>query len=168
MPPTVLPTTSQPPRTNRPAARLLASLTLVVAIVVGACASPTEEDSLSATYGLPDLAQSLEANPWVLDAAGSTPPIDTDAAVTLSFDGERLSGRAPCNTYGAEYAVDEDRIDIGPIASTRMACDEATSAAERAYFEALERIERGDDHSRAHLELLGDDVTLRFDRLERE
>jgi heat shock protein HslJ len=64
-------------------------------------------------------------------AAGST--------VTAIFDsGGRMSGSAGCNSYSAEYAVDGNKIKVGPIVQTEMACeDQKVMEQEQAYLAAL-------------------------------
>ena len=49
-----------------------------------------------------------------------TGPVDGDP-VTLSFTADQLSGRA-CNSFGGGYTLRDDRIEIGPLRSTLMAC----------------------------------------------
>jgi heat shock protein HslJ len=77
--------------------------------------------------------------PWVLagglDVAGweATPP-------TVTFADERVSGSTGCNRYTGSYAVDGDSLEIGTIASTRMACPPPADAVERAYLDALGRV----------------------------
>lgn len=49
---------------------------------------------------------------------------EREAVPTLSFDTNenRVSGKSGCNTYNAGYTIDNDRLMVGPIMSTRMAC----------------------------------------------
>lgn len=157
-------------RSDRRPTRVTISLVLVAAfaVLLGACASPTEEDSLSATYGLPDVERALEAETWVLDGQGSSPEIDTDTTVTLEFDGGRVAGQAPCNRYHGGFELDGHDIRIGPLAGTMMACDEAVDAAERAYFSALEAVDTVDVTDPTRLELTGGNISLVFDRLDPE
>lgn len=155
----------------------MATVAALVATVSAACATPTENDTRSATQGLPDVAQALAASTWVLDPASSTPAIRTDETVTLSFE-ERgsseagtVNGQAPCNTYRGPFRLDGDGaagngIEIGPLATTKMACDEGTGTAEAAYLKALEAVDTADVTDRTRLVLTGDAVELSFDRLD--
>jgi heat shock protein HslJ len=76
---------------------------------------------------------------WVLvDLDGST---DFDEALrpTLTFaeDGT-LSGFAGCNTFDGPYALDGSSMDIGPLATTKMACEPPASTIEAALLPALD------------------------------
>jgi heat shock protein HslJ len=59
--------------------------------------------------------------------------------VTAIFDEHgKLSGHGGCNSYFAQYSVEGNKIEIGPIGSTRMACPQPVMDQETAYFRALE------------------------------
>jgi len=60
----------------------------------------------------------------------------TTVTAVFSSDGS-LSGNGGCNTYNSTYKVDGDKITIGPVSATRMACDQAIMDQEQAYFAAL-------------------------------
>jgi heat shock protein HslJ len=63
------------------------------------------------------------------------------STITAQFgeDGT-LSGNSGCNTYNGSYTVTGNRIKIGPLASTRMACGEPAGVMEQEaqYLAALE------------------------------
>jgi len=151
-----------------PTRRLAAAgLALAAAAALASCGSPTDNDTRSATAGLPDTLQSLQAETWVLDPSETTPAVDTEATITLSFGDERLQGQAPCNVYGAPFELEGDHgIDIGPVTSTMAACDDLD--AERAYLGALEEVDEADTVDPTRLVLEGDGVSLAFDRLDLE
>jgi heat shock protein HslJ len=59
--------------------------------------------------------------------------------VTAVFDEQgKLSGFGGCNNYFAQYSVDGNKIEIGPVGSTRKACPRPVLDQETAYFKALE------------------------------
>lgn len=99
---------------------------------------------------------------WVLDGATSDPAIDAGATVTLRADSGRVSGQAPCNAYNAAITVDGDSIEVGRIATSRMACDPATAKAETTFLQALGRVDAFNAHA-DRLTLTGTDVDLVFD-----
>ena len=78
----------------------------------------------------------LEGTIWLLD--GTIPGSEITA---LFADGE-VSGSAGCNTYQGTYrstrAAGENTIEIGPLATTRMMCDEPLMEQEGLYLAALE------------------------------
>jgi heat shock protein HslJ len=64
--------------------------------------------------------------------------LDTELTAEFTAEGT-VSGSGGCNRFTGEYTVTGDEISIGPLASTRMACEsEEVSRQEAAYFAALE------------------------------
>jgi heat shock protein HslJ len=58
--------------------------------------------------------------------------------VTAFFGADgKLTGNAGCNSYNGTYTIDGNKIAIGPLASTRMACEQAVMDQETAYLNAL-------------------------------
>jgi heat shock protein HslJ len=100
-------------------------------------------------------AESFVGVPWLLssgldvDGWDATPPSATFADGTVG-------GSTGCNRFTASYTVDSDALEIGPVASTRIACLSPADAVERAYLAALTRVARwrSDD---TELVLLDDD-----------
>jgi len=60
----------------------------------------------------------------------------TKVTAVFGADGT-LTGNDGCNTYNGTYKTDGDKITIGPIATTRMACEQAVMDQETAYLNAL-------------------------------
>ena len=104
--------------------------------------SPSASAAASASAG----ALELDGTSWLLtdyispDGAVFTVP----AAVTplLAFEGGNLTGNAGCNTFSSTYTVTGDAIEIGPIMSTKMACEEPMASVEGAYLAALESVDK--------------------------
>ncbi len=64
--------------------------------------------------------------------------VQTGTTVTAIFGADgKLSGNAGCNTYNSTYTTDGDKITIGPLATTRMACEQAVMDQETNYLNAL-------------------------------
>ncbi|WP_181392105.1 META domain-containing protein [Deinococcus irradiatisoli] len=61
---------------------------------------------------------------------------------TLSFDGQRASGFAGCNTFGGSYVARQQVLRFGGLVTTRMACPAAQSTAERQYLRLLRGVNR--------------------------
>lgn len=61
----------------------------------------------------------------------------TELTAIFGEDGT-VTGSGGCNTFSGPYTVDGDAIEIGPLASTRKACEEAVMAQEAAYLQALD------------------------------
>jgi heat shock protein HslJ len=63
--------------------------------------------------------------------------------VTLQFEaGGNANGTSGCNSFGGPYrATPDGKMNLGPLAATEMAC-ETGMELERAYFEALSKVEK--------------------------
>jgi heat shock protein HslJ len=65
-----------------------------------------------------------------------TSPI-SGTTLTATFTADAVSGSAGCNTYNGTYTLDGDALKIGPLATTRMACDPAIMDQETLFLAAL-------------------------------
>jgi heat shock protein HslJ len=98
----------------------------------GIAAPPS--DAAPPAIGLPGTSWSL------IDLDGSA-SFDPGVAPDLTFaDDGTLSGFAGCNDYNGSFTLDGDSIDIGPLATTRMACGAPGSDVEAAYLPALDAV----------------------------
>jgi heat shock protein HslJ len=107
---------------------------------------------------------------WILVELNGTPaPAGAggrQASVTFA-EGGRVSGFGGCNRMTGAYEVSGERLRIGPMASTRMACDKGMDL-EQSHGAALEAT-RGFRLTSDGLELLGGDgVIARYRRAEDE
>ena len=128
---------------------------VVTVLLLGACANA---DSAA--------AQGLDTDgTWILTEAtvDATPlALDDDGTVTLNVGADAFFGQAACNSYGADYVVDGDRLRIEFGAMTAMGCAEDIQALEGAYLGALERVDSFNRASDDQLVLAGDGVELVF------
>jgi len=102
--------------------------------VVGAvgCSAPTAKADPAA----------LEGREWQLTSAQVGGVDVAKAGITISFDGQRLSGFSGVNQYGGGYEAGEDgTFKPDTINSTLMAGPEDLMAAEQAYIAALQTVE---------------------------
>jgi heat shock protein HslJ len=87
----------------------------------------------------------LTAGSWridLIDGAETSPSGAGDFPVLTILEDGRLAGSSGCNRFMGRITVRPGgRVEIGPIASTRMACPEPLMAQERALFDALEAAE---------------------------
>lgn len=75
---------------------------------------------------------------WVIEQARAEPILDKRRArLVLGRDG-RLSGHNSCNAMNGSFTLEGDRIRIGPVATTRMACPELQREQEDRILTALE------------------------------
>jgi heat shock protein HslJ len=114
---------------------IAASLPLLLLLALAAaCGGTAGDDDEGSADALP-----LEGVEWVL-----TSGIDVDGweavAPTAAFADGSLAGSTGCNRYNASYTVDGETLEIGAVASTRMACPPPADAVERDFLAALELI----------------------------
>lgn len=75
---------------------------------------------------------------WVIEQARAEPILDKRRArLVLGRDG-RLSGHNSCNAMNGRFTLEGDRIRIGSVATTRMACPELQREQEDRILTALE------------------------------
>ena len=91
--------------------------------------------------GKPDIASAAAASvrdaEWVVEDISGKGIIGR-SRVTLKFGAAgQLSGKAGCNGYGAGYDMADDRLKVGPIHATRMACAPAMMTQEAAFLGIL-------------------------------
>lgn len=85
-----------------------------------------------------------------------------DRPITLVFEADRVDGVAACNSYGGSFELDGDRLSLGDLVQTEMACEPPVMAAESAYLQALQRVQTI-RHAGDRLVLSGPSVELEFD-----
>ena len=114
---------------------------LMVAGLLAACASPRPGPS-AVDAPVSPAATAPPAAPlhtvWRVVQARSEPMLDTRRArLDFRSDG-RLLGHTSCNTLNAPYTLDGDRLKVGKIATTRMACAPLQLEQEDRILTALE------------------------------
>ena len=84
------------------------------------------------------LACGLAGSEWTPEQIGEIASLDGgDIFVRFEADG-RLSGHGGCNRFFGSYEITDDRINIGPLGATRMACPGPVMDLEMAFLSALE------------------------------
>jgi heat shock protein HslJ len=135
---------------------LLASKAIAVALAcVAACAGIAPADTpLRGTY-------------WKLVRLGDQPAEAAEkpreAHLVFADDSQRVSGSGGCNRVIGQFTLEGDKLQIGRMAATLMACPTGM-AQEQALVKALARVERYRIRG-SHLELLdaAGEVLLRFE-----
>ena len=109
---------------TRPARLLGAGLLLTACSAVAEDPAPTP----AALAGTSWRAMTIAGAP-------ATPGVDS----TLTFlTGDSVAGTGGCNRYHGGIAIKGERLEIGPLASTQMACPPAAMAQEARFLQALE------------------------------
>jgi len=83
-------------------------------------------------------AASLQGSEWKPLRMGSIAVPEASSAFVQFRSKGRLEGHSGCNRIFAEYEADDGHIFIGPVAATRMACEESLMTLEAALAMALE------------------------------
>lgn len=116
--------------------RRLAALAMLIALPLAGCASDGDSGAGGGT------AQTLAGTSWELTqyaAEGETALTMVPEVVraTADFTEDQISGSGGCNNFSGTYTTDGDTIEIGPLASTQMACGPAVTAVESGYLARL-------------------------------
>ncbi len=111
--------------------RALGGLTasfLVAALASGASAQSASPGAMSG---------GLLHTDWLLGTVGGA-PVASGIDANLLFADTEAGGFGGCNRFFASYTSDaSSTLTFGPIATTMMACDDATNAFETSYLTAL-------------------------------
>ena len=62
----------------------------------------------------------------------------TGTRITLMFQGGKVSGSSGCNRFRGTFTAEGNALKIGPLATTRKACEDAVMTQEREFLRALE------------------------------
>ncbi len=82
----------------------------------------------------------LEGTNWQLsglvenDAVSST---IVDEKITLKFENGQVNGSSGCNLYFADYTLDGEKVTLGTLGGTEMACEDEIAQREAAFLTAL-------------------------------
>ena len=130
--------------------RVLAGLTI---LVLAAC------DSTASTEGTTpepaSAAADLAGTSWTVVSVGGAPVVEGSGA-NLAFDSAgNVSGSTGCNSVSGTYALDGPSLTFGPLATTRMACEDALMAQETAVLDALAAVEGWGVDADGNLHLTG-------------
>ena len=91
---------------------------------------------------VPPTPKPLEGTTWQLESittGQATSSVVNGTTVTMQISGGKLSGKA-CNTFRADVTVDGEKITVGPVMSTKMACPtEGESSQEMKVLDLLGR-----------------------------
>lgn len=80
----------------------------------------------------------LAGSKWRLEVIEGT-KIDKPADLTIEADG-KISGNGGCNGFAGQAKIDGDKITIGDVAATMMACEQPLMDIEGRYFEAFRKV----------------------------
>jgi heat shock protein HslJ len=110
--------------------------------------------------GTPGPENPLAATRWALVSVGepgAETPVLQGTEITLEFEeAGQAGGSGGCNSYGAEYEIQDGKLSFDQIVTTEMAClDEGVMEQEQRYYQALQ--------AAGEFELAGDQLKIWFD-----
>ena len=115
-----------------------AAIALAACTSAGASPSGGASPSAKAAAGTP-----LEGTAWQLTdyvgPDGKTLPVPEAVGATATFSAGTVAGNAGCNQYHGAYTIDGDKMTVGQVAMTAMACSAPQMALETAYTAALQK-----------------------------
>lgn len=82
---------------------------------------------------------------WVLRNMTEPPfptPMVPSKELTADFSNGRVTGTGGCNRFNGGYKTTGSQINIGPLASTFMACEEGVMTQEGRYLKAMQAATR--------------------------
>ncbi len=126
---------------------------------------PAEEGGVGAGPAVP-----LDGTAWTLTGIEET---DGDSVgimgvpgkveATLTIEGQRLLVRTGCNRGRADVLVSDDRLDLEPLALTKMACPGVAGEVERGVLRVLDGSPLSWEISGTQLRLTNGDHALIYD-----
>jgi putative lipoprotein len=129
--------------------RVLAGVTI---LVVAACDSTGSGSNATPE---PTSPADLAGTSWTLVSVGGADVVEGSAAhLAFGVDGN-ASGSTGCNNFNGSYTVDGAALTFGPLATTRMACQENLMVQEAAVLEALAGVSGWEIDADGRLHLTG-------------
>lgn len=103
---------------------------------------------------------------WLLVELSGEPvePTGEERAAHLSLDPAegRAYGSGGCNRFTGTFELSGEELRVGPIAATRMACEEQVMRLETEFFDALASVGRYELDGETLVLLDGDTVVARL------
>ena len=79
----------------------------------------------------------LPGSAWQVKTFAGQAPL-ADHAITFEFDNEgNIAGDGSCNRFGGSCKIEGDKIEVGPLRSTRRACELEIMQQEQKFLALL-------------------------------
>jgi heat shock protein HslJ len=79
----------------------------------------------------------LPGSAWQVKTFAGQPPL-ADHPITFDFDNEgNIAGDGSCNRFGGSCKIEGDKIEVGPLRSTRRACEPDIMQQEHKFLALL-------------------------------
>lgn len=82
-------------------------------------------------------SSTLPGSAWQVTTFAGQSPL-TEHPITFEFDNEgNIAGDTSCNRFGGDCQIEGDKIKVGPLRSTRRACEPDVMQQERQFLALL-------------------------------
>lgn len=99
-----------------------------------------EESEVNTELDMPNKANAIEGTVWNL-VSYNQQPVLAESEITAEFAEGRVNGSAGCNSYFADYQLEDTQLNIETIGSTKKACPDDLMKQETAYLNLLDKAE---------------------------
>jgi heat shock protein HslJ len=82
------------------------------------------------------LGQRFDGRELIAEAVNDVPVTGTRPP-TLRLSNGRVTGSSGCNSFSGSYKLNQERLEFGPLATTRMACEPAAMEQEARFLSIL-------------------------------
>ena len=134
---------------NRKATKLLLSIIMLSSVAI-ACTDNSEdtivvppaneESEVNRESDVTQQSNAIEGTVWNL-VSYNEQPILAESEITAEFAEGRVNGSAGCNSYFADYQLNDSQLNIETIGSTKRACPDGLMEQESTYLGLLNRAE---------------------------
>ncbi|AHE53915.1 hypothetical protein NX02_11015 [Sphingomonas sanxanigenens DSM 19645 = NX02] len=93
---------------------------MTILLILAGCAAPPASQPTSPPPPPPTADAAGLTGIWAIKAIDNQPL--EGAPATIAFAGDRVSGTTGCNRFNGSFQLAGDRLTIGALGTTRMAC----------------------------------------------
>lgn len=114
-------------------------------------------------------AEELSASAWRPSNIGEM-KVDRDSKMFVQFETDgHLRGHGGCNTFFGRYRLEENKIHVDPISTTRKSCEPETMSMELSFVQSLQLATNiGGTGKRMAMRNQQGQTALRFVAIERQ
>ena len=99
-----------------------------------------EESEVNRESDVTQQSNAIEGTVWNLVSYNER-PILAESEITAEFAEGRVNGSAGCNSYFADYQLEDTQLNIETIGSTKKACPDDLMKQETTYLNLLDKAE---------------------------
>lgn len=99
-----------------------------------------EESEVNQESDVSQQSNTIEGTVWNL-VSYNQQPILAESKITAEFAEGRVNGSAGCNSYFADYQLDDTQLNIETVGSTKKACPDDFMEQETIYLNLLDKAE---------------------------